>query len=138
MQLMERATITIFFRMIAMPRISIAASDCMKDKEDLEEHILDNNYKEPLNCLFINLIPMVNKLYLLLGCDTRYDIKGKYEAIIKQFPIGYISYESYLGTLKGILIKCKKWCCSPSLSEDRLWKEFFDEYESFAISSVLG
>lgn len=33
------------FRMIAMPRINIAASECITDEDDLKEHILDNYYR---------------------------------------------------------------------------------------------
>jgi len=62
------------FRMIAMPRVDIAASDCMTDESDLEAHIMDDNYNAPLNCLFINLIPDGDRLLLLPGCDTRYDL----------------------------------------------------------------
>ena len=125
------------FRMIAMPRINIAASDCITDEDDLEKHILGDNYKEPLNSLFINLIPLEDKLYLLLGCDTRYDKNGEYKAIIEQFPTGDVPYDYHLSTIKGILLKCSNWCCSPKLYEDSSWKEFFDEYESLKISSVL-
>lgn len=123
------------FRMIAMPRVDIAASDCMVDEKDLEEHILDNSYREPLNSLFINLIPLDNRLYLLLGCDTRHDKNGEYKAIIEQFPIGDISSDYHMGTIKGILIKCNNWCCSPELYEDKTWKDFFDEYENLKIIS---
>lgn len=125
------------FRMLAMPRVNIAASDCMTDEDDLEEHILDDKYKEPLNSLFINLIPLEDKLYLLLGCDTRYDKNGEYKSIIEQFPIGDVSSDYYLGTLKGILIKCRNWCCSPRLNEDSDWKEFLDEYENLKVTSVI-
>lgn len=89
-----------------LPRINIVASDCMTDEDDLEKHILDDNYKEPLNSLFINLIPLDDKLYLLLGCDTRYDKYGEYKAIIEQFPTGDVPYAYHLSTIKGILIKC--------------------------------
>lgn len=125
------------FRMIAMPRVNIAASDCMTDEDDLEKHILDDNFKEPLTSLFINLIPLEDKLYLLLGCDTRYDKNGEYKAIIEQFPTGDVTSDYYLGTLKGILLKCSNWCCSPNLYMDIAWKEFFDEYESLKVTSVL-
>ena len=125
------------FRMIAMPRIDIAASDCMTDEDDLEKHILDDNFKEPLNSLFINLIPLEDKLYLLLGCDTRYDKNGEYKAIIEQFPTGDVTSDYHLGTLKGVLLKCNNWCCSPNLYMDSAWKEFFDEYESLKVTSVL-
>lgn len=124
------------FRMIAMPRIDIAASDCMTDESDLEKHILDDNYKEPLNSLFINLIPLEDKLYLLLGCDTRYDKNGEYKAIIEKFPTGDVSSEYHLGTLKGILLKCSNWCCSPKLSADSNWIDFFKEYENLKVSSL--
>lgn len=126
------------FRMIAMPRINIAASDCMTDEDDLEKDILDDNYKEPLNSLFINLIPLEDKLYLLLGCDTRYDKNGKYKAIIKQFPTGDVSSDYHLGTIKGVLLKCSNWCCSPKLCEDSSWREFLDEYESLKVSSFFS
>ena len=126
------------FRMISMPRIDIAASDCMTDEEDIEEHILDDNFKEPLNCLFINLIPLEDKLYLLLGCDTRYDKNGEYKAIIEQFPIGDVPSNYHLDTIKGILLKCSNWCCSPNLCEDSSWKEFFEEYECFKIASLIN
>lgn len=76
------------FRMISMPRIDIAASDCMNDEEDLEKHILEDGYNDPLNSLFINLIPAGNDLLLLLGCDTRYDKNGEYKSIIMDFPTG--------------------------------------------------
>ena len=117
------------FRMIVMPKVGIAASDCMTDEDDLKEHILDDNYKEPLNCLFINLIPSEDKLFLLLGCDTRYDKNGEYKAIIEQFPTGDVSSDYLLGTLKGLLLKCSNWCCSPNLCEDGSWLDFFDNYE---------
>ena len=117
------------FRMIAMSKVNIAASDCMTDEEDLEEHILDIGYKKPLNCLFINLIPLEDKLYFLLGCDTRYDKRGEYKTIIEEFPIGDVSSSVHLAILKGILLKCSNWCCAPELYDDSDWKEFFDEYE---------
>ena len=73
------------FRMIAMPWIGIAASDCMADEADLEKFIMDDSYNAPLNCLFINLIPNGDRLLLLLGCDTRYDKEGEYQNIINGF-----------------------------------------------------
>lgn len=121
------------FRMIDMPRLDIAVSDCMIDEEDLEEHILNEEYKEPLNSFFIHLIPLQDRLYLLLGCDSRYDKNGEYKAIIGGFPIGDVTSEYHLGTLKGILLKCSNWCCSPKLYEDNSWKDFFDEYESLKL-----
>lgn len=126
------------FRMIAMPRINIAASDCMIDEADLEANILDKKYNEPLNSLFINLIPFKDLTYLLLGCDTRYDKNGEYKAIIEQFPTGNVTSDYHLSTIKGILLKCSNWCCSPQLYEDSAWKEFFDEYESQKIASSLN
>ena len=126
------------FRMIAMPRIDIAASDCMIDDADLEAHVMDDSYSEPLNSLFINLIPFEDKLYLLLGCDTRYDKKGEYKAIIEQFPTGDFTTDYHQDTIKGILLKCSNWCCSPLLYEDTSWKKFFDEYESMKVASSLN
>lgn len=121
------------FRMISMPRISIAASDCMIDEDDFEEHILDEEYTEPLNSLFINLVPIEDKLLLLLGCDTRYDKNGEYKNIIMDFPTGDVSSEIYFGTLKGFLLKCNNWCCSPDLYDNGSWKEFFDAYEELKV-----
>ena len=117
------------FRMIAMPRIDIAASDCMIDEKDLEEHILDDNYSVPLNCLFINLIPNDNKLLLLLGCDTRHHKGGEYQSIIMDFPTGDVPLDCHLDTIKGILLKCSNWCSVPRLYDDSNWRELFDEYE---------
>lgn len=125
------------FRMISMTKVGIAASDCMTDEADLEAHILDDDYKEPLNSLFINFIPLEDKLYLLLGCDTRNDKNGEYKKIIEDFPAGDVTSEYHLRTLKGILLKCSNWCCSPKLYEDSPWKEFLDEYERLKVSSVL-
>lgn len=124
------------FRMLAIPRINIAASDCMIDEDDFKEHILCDDYKKPLNNLFINLIPSEDRLYLLLGCDTRHDKKGEYKAIIEQVPSGDMTSDYLLKTIKGVLLKCSNWCCSPQLYEDNSWKEFFDEYESLKIASI--
>lgn len=126
------------FRLISMTKVDLAASDCMIDEADFEEHILEDNYDEPLNCLFINLIPHEDKLYLLLGCDTRFDINGKYKAIIEQFPTGDVSLDYHLTIIKSILLKCTNWCSSPMLYEDSSWKDFFDEYESLKVVSVLS
>lgn len=126
------------FRLISLTKVDIAASDCMTDETDLETHILDDDYNEPLNCLFINLIPLEDKSYLLLGCDTRYDKNGEYTSIIEQFPTGDVSLEYHLNTIKGVLLKCTNWCCSPKLYADSVWKEFFDEYEILKVSSVLA
>lgn len=127
------------FRMIAIPRIDIAASDCMIDEADLEKHIMDDNYSVPLNCLFINLIPDNDRLLLLLGCDARYDKEGEYQSIIKDFPTGDVPIDYHLGTIKGILLKCNNWCCSPKLYNDNDWRDFFDEYEELKVkSSFLG
>lgn len=126
------------FRMISMPRIDIAASDCIIDEDDLEKHIMDDNYVEPLNSLFINLIPHEDKSYLLLGCDTRYDKNGEYTAIIEQFPTGDVTSDYHQNTIKGILLKCSNWCCSPKLYEDNSWKGFFDEYESLKVASQIN
>lgn len=125
------------FRMIAIPRIDIAASDCMIDEGDFEEHILDDNYKAPLNCLFINLIPNDDNLLLLLGCDTRYDKEGEYQRIITDFPTGDVRYDDYLNTVKGVLLKCSNWCCAPKLYNESSWRTFFDEYEELKIKSSL-
>lgn len=127
------------FRMIAMPRTDIAASDCMLDESDLEKHIMDDGYGVPLNCLFINLIPNGERLLLLLGCDTRYDKEGEYQNIINGFPTGDVPVDYHLGTLKGILLKCSNWCCAPKLYNDSDWMPFFDEYEELkAKSSFLA
>lgn len=124
------------FRMISMPRTAIAVSDCMTDEEDLAEHILDDNYDDPLNCLFINLIPTEDNSLLLLGCDIRYDKQGEYKKIIDSFPIGDLSFDAHIGMIKGILLKCSNWCCSPELYEDKDWKEFLDEYEELKVRNV--
>lgn len=123
------------FRMIAMPQIDIAASDCMIEEPDLEKHIMDDGYKAPLNSLFINLIPNGDRLFLLLGCDTRYDKDGEYQNIITGFPTGDVPFDHYLGTLKGILLKCSNWCCAPKLYNDSDWRAFFDEYEALKVKS---
>lgn len=121
------------FRMIAMPRIDIAASDCMTDELDLEQHILDDGYNAPLNCLFINLIPNGDRLLLLLGSDTEYDKDGVYQSIINGFPTGDVTFNYHLETIKGILLKCSNWCCAPQLYNDNDWKAFFDEYEELKV-----
>lgn len=127
------------FRMIAMPRIDIAASDCMTDEEDLEKHIMDDGYNAPLNCLFINLIPDRDRLLLVLGCDTRYDKEGEYQNVISGFPTGDVPIDYHLDTIKGILLKCSNWCCAPKLYNDSDWRVFFDEYEDLKVrSSFLG
>lgn len=125
------------FRRIAMPRIDIAVSDCLTDEKDLEEHILDDDYNTPLNCLFINLIPNEDKLLLLLGCDTRYDKRGEYQSIITDFPTGDVPIDCHLDTIKGILLKCSNWCCAPRLYDDSNWRVFFDEYEELKIRGSL-
>ena len=124
------------FRMISMPRIDIAASDCMIDDTDLESHFSEECYDAPLNCLFINLIPRDGGLLLLLGCDTRYDEKGEYKRIIMDFPTGDLPRNDYLGTLKGVLLKCSNWCCSPKLYDDSDWRDFFDKYEALKVIST--
>lgn len=127
------------FRMIAIPWIEIAASDCMIDEADLERHIMDDGYNAPLNSLFINLIPNSDRLLLLLGCDTRYDKKVEFQNIINGFPTGDMSVDYHLGTVKGILLKCSNWCCSPKLYNDNDWRDFFNEYEELKVkSSFLG
>ena len=123
------------FRMIAMPRIDIAASDLMTEEADWEKHIMEDDYKAPLNSLFINLIPNGDRLLLLLGCDTRYDKDGEYQNIITGFPTGDVPFDHYLGTLKGILLKCSNWCCAPKLYNDSDWRAFFDEYEALKVKS---
>ena len=125
------------FRMIAMPRIDIAASDCMIDENDFEAHILEGDYDAPLNCMFINLIPTNDSLLILLGCDTRYDKDEVYQRIIMDFPTGDVTSDYNLSTLKGILLKCSNWCCSPKLYEDRSWKEFFDKYEHYKVKVTM-
>lgn len=123
------------FRMISMPRIELAASDCMIDEKDLEAHIIEDDYNAPLNCLFINLIPHKDNLLLLLGCDTRYDKGGEYQSIIMNFPTGDLTFDYYIETVKGILLKCSNWCCDPKLYEDNNWKIFFDDYEELKVRS---
>ena len=123
------------FRIISMPRIEMAASDCMIDEKDLEAHIMDDDYNAPLNCMFINLIPHEDNLLLLLGCDSRYDKDGEYQSIILNFPTGDLPLDYYLDTVKGILLKCNNWCCAPKLYEDSNWKDFFDEYEELKVRS---
>ena len=125
------------FRMIAMPKIDIAASDCLSDEVDLEQHIMDDGYNVPLNCLFLNLIPNGDSLLLLLGCDTRYDIAGEYQSIVKGFPTEDVPVDYHLGTIKGILLKCSNWCCAPNLYNDSDWRSFFDEYEELKVKSSL-
>ena len=123
------------FRIIGMPKIEIAASDCMTDEADFEAHIMEEGYDAPLNCLFINLIPNDDKLLLLLGCDTRYDKGGKYKSIITGFPTVDVPFDYYYDTLKGILLKCSNWCCAPKLYNNGDWRAFFDEYEELKVNS---
>lgn len=125
------------FRMIAMPRIDIAASDCMIDEADFEKYIMDDCYNAPLNCLFINLIPNGDRLLLLLGCDTRYGKEGEYQNIINGFPTGDVPVDYHLGTIKGVLLKCSNWCCAPKLYNDRNWRIFFDEYEELKVRNLV-
>ncbi len=125
------------FRMIAMPRIDIATSDCMIDEADLEKYFMDDDYKAPLNCLFINLIPNGDRLLLLLGCDTRCDKEGVCQSIINGFPTGDVPVDYHLGTVKGVLLKCSNWCCSPKLYNNSDWRSFFDEYEALKVRSLF-
>lgn len=126
------------FRMIAMPCIPVAASDCIVDEEDYIEHIMDETYCKPLNCYFVNLIPDNNRLFLLLGCDTRYDRNGEYNSIVTDYPADCnLQYQYFVETLWGILLKCHNWCCSPKLVEDSKWKKFFDEYEELKVKDIL-
>ncbi len=126
------------FRLIAMPRIKIAVSDCMVDEADFVAHGLDDRYTGPLNSLFINFITLEDKSFLLLGCDKRYDKNGKFKKIIEMFPTGGISNDDLLKTIKGVLLKCSNWCCSPQLYEDNSWKEFFDEYENLKVTLQIN
>ena len=125
------------FRMVSMPRVEIAASDCMIDEKDYEKHFMEEGYDAPLNCLFINLIPNNDTLLLLLGCDIRYDEKAENKRIIMDFPTGDIPLMVHLNTIKGILLKCSNWCCSPKLYEDSKWKGFFDKYEELKVASAF-
>lgn len=126
------------FRLIVMTKVDVAASDCIIDDDDFEKHILEDDYEEPLSCLFINFIPLEDKSYLLLGCDTRYDKNEEYTSIIEKFPTGDVSLDYHLKTIKGVLLKCTNWCCSPKLYADSAWKKFIDEYEILKVSSILG
>ena len=117
------------FRIISMPKIEMAASDCIIDEEDLEAHIMDDDYNAPLNCLFINLIPYEDNLILLLGCDARYDKGGVYQSMIMNFTTGDVTFDYYIDTMKSILLKCSNWCCDPNLYKDSNWIDFFNKYE---------
>lgn len=126
------------FRMIAMPYIPVVASDCIIDKEDYQDHIMDETYRKPLNCYFVNLIPNNNRLFLLLGCDTRYDKNCEYGRIVTDFPADFdLPYQYFVETIWGILLKCHNWCSSPKLAEDSKWKKFFDEYEELKVKDIL-
>lgn len=126
------------FRMIAVPYIPVAASDCIADEEDYQAHIMDDEYSEPLNCYFVNLIPDNDRLLLLLGCDTRHDRNGEYKSIISKFPANCdLPYQHFVETLWGILLKCHNWCCSPKLAEDPRWKGFFENYETLKVNDSL-
>lgn len=126
-----------FFRMIDMPLIDIVASDCMIDEKDFEKHIMDDTYSAPMNCLFINLIPNGERLLLLLGCDTRYDKQEEHKSIINDFQVGDVTFDYVIGTIKGILLKCSNWCCSPRLYNDNDWRTFFDKYEELKVKICL-
>lgn len=125
------------FRMIAMPFIPIAASDCLVDEEDYQNHIMDDDCCEPFNCYFVNLIPDNDRLLLLMGCDTRYDKIGEYESIITDFPAECdLPYQHFVETIWGILMKCHNWCSSPKLAEDSKWKKFFADYELMKVRAM--
>lgn len=127
-----------FFRMIALPYIPVAASDCIVDEEDFQQYIIDDDCRIPLNCYFVNLIPDNERLLLLLGCDTRYDRNGEYKSIVAGFPANCdLSYQYFLETLWGVLLKCHNWCSSPNLAEDPKWKEFFDDYERMKVNDII-
>lgn len=127
-----------FFRMIALPYIPVAASDCIVDEEDYQQNIMDDDCRIPLNCYFVNLIPDNERLLLLLGCDTRYDRNGEYKSFVTDFPAdGDLPYQYFVETIWGILLKCHNWCCSPKLAEDSKWKKFFDEYEELKVKDIL-
>lgn len=125
------------FRVITMPRIDLAASDCVTDEIDLEAHIMEDGYNAPLNSLFINLIPASDKLFLLLGCDTRYDKRGTFNSVIMNFRIGNVPLDYYIHTIKGILLKCNNWCCAPKLYEDNDWRAFFEKYEELKVKASI-
>lgn len=125
------------FRLIAMPYIPVAASDCIVDEEDYVAHVMEEEYRKPLNCYFVNLIPDKNRLLLLLGCDARYDRDGEYEKIITEFPANCdIENHFFIETLWGILLKCQSWCCSPKLAQDSNWHEFLENYEMMKINAL--
>ena len=126
------------FRMIALPYVPVAASDCIVDEEDYQQYIMDDDYRIPLNCYFVNLIPDNERLLLLLGCDTRYDRNGEYKSIVTNFPANCdLPYQFFVETLWGILLKCHNWCGSPKLAEDPKWKEFFDDYERMKVNDIM-
>lgn len=126
------------FRMIAVPHLPVAASDCIVDEEDFEEHLLEEEYTAPFNCYFINLIPGNDKLFLLLGCDTRYDRNGEYQHMIDKFPVDCdMNCQVLLETIWGLLILCHNWCCSPDLLNNSSWKSFFKSYEKMKANSIL-
>ncbi len=126
-----------FFRMISMPRIDVAASDCIIDEKDFENHIMDDGYDVPLNCLFVNLIPIDKTLFLLIGCDTLFDEREEFKKNIMDLQTGDLPVGVHLRTVQGILLKCSNWCCSPNLYDDHDWSEFFDEYELFKVCNSV-
>ena len=125
-----------YFRMIKMPSLPLAVSDCVVNESNSEQcTIFTRNL--PFNCLFINIIPSKENTLLLLGCNNRFDKRGEYRSIIESIPTGWLAPEYFNDTVKGILLKCNNWCCSPELLEDKDWNTFFAEYERLKVQDKL-
>lgn len=104
------------FVCIELKRIGVAVCDAIVDEEDLEKYCLDDNYAEPINLLYVHLLPKEEHSYLIIGYDKRYVSEGQ-KILLKRWTKGLKS-TIFLKTIYKILCHCSNnWCISPNCDE---------------------
>lgn len=124
------------FVCIELKRIGIVICDAIVDEDDIEKYCLDDNYAEPMNLLYVHLVPKEEHSYLIMGYDSRY-VSGKQKRLIQKWKKEG-KFSTILKNIYDILCHCSNnWCVSPDCDEKVIeWLK--TNYSIDRINTVMG
>lgn len=100
------------FICIELDLLKIAICDLVVDEDDLAKYIMNDAYNNPLNALYITLLPQNKHSYLILGYNKKYVSKEQENKFLQWKEA--LKSKTDLRTIYNILCHCSNnWCISP-------------------------
>ena len=123
------------FVCIELEHIGLAICDAIDDEDDLEKYCLDDNYSEPMNLLYVHLLPKGEHSYLIMGYDRRY-VSEKQKKLFKKWT-KEVKSTIIQKAIYNILCHCSNnWCVSPDC--DKRVIDWLKNNYSIDRSNILG